>query len=235
MLNLSNKIPLTPFAKGGIMKNEEIHVQVIGVGGGGGKAVNHIAELNKERAQFIIVDTDQTTLNKSDVEEKILIGQHLTNDYDSATNPNIGKKAAEEDYEKICGLVANADIVFLSAGLGGRTGTDATPIIAKAAKAAEAMVIAVVTLPFINEGSKRRTVAKSGLNELEQIVDFVICIPNDKITKFAGSGMTINEAFRLSDKVLNDAFTALVSLIDEVSVKNINYNDIITVLKNVYF
>ena len=213
------------------MKNGKIHIQVIGVGGGGGNAINHIAQLNKERAQFIAVNTDLLALNALDIDEKIQIGERLTKGYGSGANPDIGKKAAEEDYEKISELVADADLVFLATGLGGGTGTGATPVIAKAAKAAGALIVAVATLPFAYEGSKRGEIAKKGLNELRQIVDSVICIPNDRITKLAGSDMSIEKAFRLSDKVLNDAFTAVANLIVEVGIVNIDYNDIVTVFK----
>ena len=188
---------------------KEFNIQVIGVGGGGGKAVNQIAQLNKKRARFIAVNTDLIALNELDVDDKIQIGKRSTNGFGAGADPEIGKKAAEEDYKKICKLVANANIVFLATGLGGGTGTGATPVIAKAAKAAGAFVVAVVTLPFTTEGSKRGDAAKKGLDELRQIVDYVICIPNDSIIKLAGSNMTITEAFRLSDKVLNDAITAI--------------------------
>ena len=195
---------------------KKFHIQVIGVGGGGGKAVSHVAQLNKERARFIAVNTDLIALNELDVDEKIQIGKILTNGFGSGADPEIGKKAAEEDYEKISKLVANANIVFLATGLGGGTGTGATPVIAKAAKATGVLIVAVVTLPFTNEGIKREGIAKHGLNELKQIVDYVICIPNDRITKIAGGNMTIAEALRLSDKVLNDAFTAVANMVDEV-------------------
>ena len=213
------------------MKNGKIHIQVIGIGGGGGNAVSHIAQENNDRAQFITVNTDLMALNKLNVDEKIQIGQRLTNGYGSGADPEVGKKAAEEDYEKICNMVADADLVFLAAGLGGGTGTGATPVIAKAAKEAGALIVAVVTLPFAAEGSKRGDVAKKGLDELRQIVDSVICIPNDRITKLAGDEMPLEEAFRLSDKVLNDAFTAVANLIVEVGIVNIDYNDIATVFK----
>ena len=127
-------------------------------------------------------------------------------------------------------MLTGTHIIFLAAGLGGGTGTGATPVIAKAAKAVGALIVAVVTLPFSTEGTKREEIAKKGLDELGQIVDSVICIPNDKITKLAENDMpiTIAETFRLSDKVLNDAFTAVANMIAEKSVENINYNDIIT-------
>ncbi len=213
------------------MKNGKIHIQVIGVGGGGGNAVNHIAESNSDCAQFIVVNTDLMALNALNIEKKVQIGERLTKGFGSGANPEIGKKAAEEDYEKISKMVENADLVFLATGLGGGTGTGATPVIAKAAKAAGALIVAVVTLPFSTEGSKREEIAKKGLDELRQIVDSVICIPNDRITKLAGDEMPINEAFRLSDKVLNDAFTAVANLIVEVGIVNIDYNDIVTVFK----
>jgi len=210
---------------------KKFHIQVIGVGDGGSKAVNQIALLNKKRARFITVNTDLTALNELDVEEKIQIGQRSTNGYGSGADPGIGKKAAEEDYEKICKLVANANLVFLATGLGGGTGTGATPVIAKAAKEAGAFVVVIVTLPFTTEGIKRKEIAKHGLNELKQIVDYVICIPNDRITKIAGGNITITEALRLSDKVLNDAFTAVANMVDEVGVVNITYNDIVNALE----
>ena len=213
------------------MKNGKIHIQVIGVGGGGGNAINHIMQLNKERAGFVAVNTDLIALNALDVEDKIQIGERLTNGFGSGADPEIGKKAAEEDYEKICEMVSGADLVFLATGLGGGTGTGATPVIAKAAKAAGALIVAVVTLPFSTEGTQREEVAKKGLGELRQIVDSVICIPNDRIAKLAGNDMPIEEAFRLSDNVLNNTFSAVANLIVKVGIVNIDYNDIMTVLK----
>ena len=213
------------------MKNGKIHIQVIGVGGGGGNAINHIMQSNKDRARFIAVNTDLMALDALDVEDKIQIGERLTNGFGSGADPEIGKKAAEEDYEKICEMVSGSDLVFLATGLGGGTGTGATPVIAKAAKATGALIVAVVTLPFSTEGSQREEVAKKGLNELRQIVDSVICIPNDRITKLAGKDMSIEEAFRLSDDVLNNTFSAIANLIVKVGIVNIDYNDIMTVLK----
>ena len=213
------------------MKNGKIHIRVIGVGGGGGNAINHIMQLNKDRARFIAVNTDLMALDALDVEDKIQIGERLTNGFGSGADPEIGKKAAEEDYEKMCEMVSGSDLVFLATGLGGGTGTGATPVIAKAAKAAGALIVAVVTLPFSTEGSQREEVAKKGLNELRQIVDSVVCIPNDRITKLAGDDMPIVEAFRLSDDVLNNTFTAVANLIVKVGIVNIDYNDIMTVLK----
>ena len=220
------------------MKSKKIHIKVIGVGCGGGNAINHIAQLNKGDAQFIVVNTDRKALNDLNVEEKIQIGQCLTNGYGSSANPDIGKKAAEDDYEKICILVAGTDIIFLAAGLGGGTGTGATPTIAKAAKDAGALIIAIVTLPFTAEGTRRADIAKKGLDKLKQTVDFIICVPNDKIAKLCKNdiSITIKKAFRLSDKVLNNAFTVVTNFIDKKGAENIDYNDVITVLKeNVHF
>ncbi len=140
------------------------------------------------------------------------------------------KKSAEEDRALIDEIVTDADIIFLAAGLGGGTGTGATPVIAQAAKEANALIIAVVTLPFKSEGAQRTKVAKKGLQNLREIVDSVICIPNDKIIQLADDDLTLVEAFRLTDDVLNNAFSAIASLIADIGIINIDYNDVKTAL-----
>ncbi len=213
------------------MQNGRIHIQVIGVGGGGGNAVNHIARVNANGAEFISINTDAQALKLVDVPRKLQIGEQLTKGFGSGARPEIGRQAAEEDYTHICELLAGADLVFLTAGLGGGTGTGATPVVAKAAKEMGALTIAIVTLPFSVEGSRRAEVANQGLIELRQIVDTVICIPNDRIPKVAGPNTPLEEAFRMTDEILNKAVVAISSLITRVGIINIDYGDIATVIR----
>ena len=212
------------------MKNGKIYIKVIGVGGGGGNAVNHIATLNRDKADFYSVNTDALALERLDVDNKVQIGERLTQGLGSGAKPEIGRKAAEEDIDKIKEIVSDTDIIFLAAGLGGGTGTGASPVIAQAAKEVGALVIAVVTLPFKSEGAQRTKIAKTGLEEIRQTADSVVCIPNDRISEVADENITLEQAFRLTDNVLNTAFKAIAGLIIDVGIINIDYNDIKTVL-----
>ena len=212
------------------MHNGTLRIQVIGVGGGGGNAVSHIAQKMNNGIAFAAVNTDLQALNAVQVPHKLQIGAQLTRGFGSGAQPDIGRKAAEETIAAIRPLLADADLVFLAAGLGGGTGTGATPIIASVAKEIGALTIAIVTKPFGFEGAKRADVAQQGLAELRQIADTVICIPNDRVLKTAVA-LPIDEAFRVSDEVLYQTVSSMHDLIARVGVINIDYADIATVLK----
>lgn len=213
------------------MNNGKICVQVVGVGGGGGNAVNHIAQHGTDGIEFVAVNTDVQALNALQGPRTFQIGADLTGGYGSGARPDIGRQAAEEDAERLRELVHPADLVFLAAGLGGGTGTGATPVIAKVAKELGALTVAVVTKPFGFEGEQRMRVAEAGLIELRQTVDTVVCVPNDRVLKLCGENVSVAEAFRMTDEVLNQAVTAIGDLISHVGIINIDYGDIATVVK----
>jgi len=212
------------------MQNGKINIKIIGIGGGGGNAVNHIALSTEEKLDFVAVNTDVQALNAIDLPNKLQIGRELTKGFGSGAKPEIGCQAAEESYEQIIEMLDGTDLVFLAAGLGGGTGTGASPIIAKAARECNALTIAVVTKPFSYEGKKRSEIAELGLCNLREIVDTVICIPNDKISGVIGKETLVTEAFRKTDEVLNQAVTAIKHLITNVGIVNIDYGDIATVI-----
>jgi len=212
------------------MENGKINIKIIGIGGGGGNAVNHIALSSDDKLDFVAVNTDLQALNAIDLPNKLQIGKELTRGFGSGAKPEIGCRAAEESYEEIKELLNGTDLVFLAAGLGGGTGTGASPIIAKAARECHALTIAVVTRPFSYEGKKRSEIAEEGLKKLREATDSVICIPNDKISGIVGKETLVTEAFRKTDEVLNQAVTAIKDLITNVGIVNIDYGDIATVI-----
>lgn len=214
------------------MSTSTIAVHVVGIGGGGGNAVDHIARAHTDNGiTFSAVNTDVQALNALHISNKVQIGAQLTGGHGSGARPDIGRQAAEEDYQRIRELFHTSDLVFLAAGLGGGTGTGATPVIAKAAKERGALTIAVVTKPFAFEGARRAEIAEQGLLELRRSVDTVICIPNDRVIKLAGDDVSIEQAFRMTDEVLRQAVDAVGELIARVGIINIDYGDIATVLR----
>ncbi len=213
------------------MQNGTIHMQVVGVGGGGGNAVHHIAQRSQNGIDFVCINTDAQALATMQVTRTLQIGEKLTHGYGSGARPEVGRQAAEEDYPRLCELFAATDLVFIAAGLGGGTGTGAAPIIAKAAKEMGALTIAIVTKPFGFEGAHRAEIANAGLLALRKSVDAVMCIPNDRISRLVGEQTRIQEAFRLTDDVLQHAVTAISDLIARVGIINIDYGDIATVVR----
>jgi len=212
------------------MQNGKINIKIIGIGGGGGNAVNHIALASGEKLDYVAVNTDIQALNAIDLPNKLQIGSELTRGFGSGAKPDVGCRAAEESYQQIKDMLEGTDLVFIAAGLGGGTGTGASPIVAKAAKECNALTIAVVTKPFSYEGKKRSEIAEDGLAKLRDVVDTVICIPNDKISCIIGKETLVTEAFRKTDEVLNQAVTAIKHLITTVGIVNIDYGDISTVI-----
>lgn len=217
------------------MKNGRITIKVVGVGGGGGNAINHIAATNGyhegEMVSFTTINTDAQALQLINGPATLQIGQNLTNGYGSGGRPEIGKQAAEEDYDTIQQLFVDTDLVLITAGLGGGTGTGASPVIAKAAREMGALTMAIVTKPFFFEGTRRKETAVDGLNELRQIVDTVICIPNDRILKVSDNNMPIEQAFRMTDDILDKVVRAVNTLVGNVGIINIDYGDIASVIR----
>jgi len=216
------------------MKNGRITIQVLGVGGGGGNAVSHIANnglKDAENINFTCINTDAQALETIKGPLAVQIGKKITNGYGSGGRPEVGRDAAEEDYDRLRQLFVDTDLVILAAGLGGGTGTGASPIIAKAAKDMGALTVAVVTKPFFFEGTRKNEISINGLAELRQIVDTVVCIPNDRILKMSDQDMPIEQAFRLTDDVLDKVVRAINVLIGNVGIINIDYGDIANVIR----
>jgi cell division protein FtsZ len=207
-------------------------IKVIGVGGGGGNAVNRMIKAKVEGVEFIVVNTDAQVLDASLCYERIQIGDKITGGLGAGANPEIGKRAAVEDREKIKNSLEGADMVFITAGLGGGTGTGATPIIAEVAREIGALTVAVVTKPFLFEGRKRAEVAEQGLKELKQKVDTLITIPNQRLLSIVDKGTPLVDAFTLADEVLTRAVQSISSLITTPGLINLDFADVKTIMSN---
>ena len=209
---------------------EPVTIKVIGVGGGGGNAVNTMVELGLKRVRVIAANTDQQALAASQADEVLAIGQGLTRGHGAGARPEVGRQAAEESRAAIADLLAGIDVVFVTAGMGGGTGTGAAPIVAEIAKELGALTVAVVTRPFRFEGRKRAKVADEGIEALARVVDTLFVIPNERLFAIAGDDMTGLEAFKLADRVLLDAVRGLVELIHSTGIVNADFADVRTVM-----
>ena len=207
-----------------------INIRVIGVGGGGGNAVNTMVASGLKNVEFIAANTDLQALAGSKAQEKMPIGEALTRGLGAGARPEVGRHAALESREQIAEALEGADMVFITAGMGGGTGTGAAPVIAEVAKEMGALTVAVVTRPFTFEGRKRRKSATSGLEALEAVVDTLIVIPNDRLLAVAGDDMTTLDAFKGADKVLLDAVRGIVELITVKGIINADFADVRTIM-----
>jgi len=201
-------------------------IKVIGVGGGGTNAVNSMVKENLRGVDFVVANTDIQSLDSSPCEEKIQIGVELTRGLGAGSNPEIGKKAAEESQEHVRELVDGADMIFITAGMGGGTGTGAAPIIAKVAKDSGALTVGVVTKPFVFEGKKRAVQAEEGIAQLKDAVDTLIIIPNQKLLSFVGKNTSFTGAFSLVDDVLKQAVCSISDLIVVPGLINLDFADV---------
>jgi cell division protein FtsZ len=206
------------------------NIKVIGVGGGGSNAVNRMISTNLQGVEFMVANTDCQALKGSRAPLKIQIGAKLTKGLGAGSNPDIGRQAALEDSEKIIEALQGADMVFITAGLGGGTGTGAVPIIASLASELGALVVAVVTKPFGFEGKKRREQAEEGLSELQEAVDTVICIPNEKLLNSVDKAMPLGAAFLFADDVLRQAVQGISDLITIPGEINLDFADVRTIM-----
>lgn len=205
-------------------------IKVIGVGGGGGNAVNHMINERIEGVQFIVANTDAQALKLSQAQIKLQMGEKLTKGLGAGANPNIGRDAALEDTEKILEALEGADMVFITAGLGGGTGTGAAPIIASLAAELNALTVAVVTKPFAFEGRKRMEQAEQGLRDLKECVDTLITIPNERLLTVVDKTVTLLNAFKLVDDVLRQAVQGISDLITVPGLINLDFADVKTVM-----
>lgn len=207
-------------------------IKVIGVGGGGNNAVNRMIECGVRGIDFIAVNTDRQALNASRAEIKLQIGEKLTKGLGAGSNPEIGMKAAEENRNEISEILKGADMVFITAGMGGGTGTGAAPVIAEAAKEQGILTVGVVTKPFTFEGRKRQIHAEKGIEELKEKVDTLVTIPNDRLLQVAEKKTTMVEAFLMADEVLKQGIQGISDLIAVPSLINLDFADVKTIMHN---
>src|SRR6188768_1809844 len=205
-------------------------IKVIGVGGGGGNAVNRMIDAGIQGVEFIVANTDLQALNTSSAPMKIQLGGRSTRGLGAGSNPEVGRAAALEDHEKLLDVLEGADMVFVTAGLGGGTGTGAAPVVASLAIELGALTVAVVTKPFAVEGKKRMAQAEQGLAELRGCVDTIITIPNSKL-KDVEEKISIMDAFRRADEVLLQAVQGITDLIITPGIINLDFADVTTVMR----
>ena len=207
-------------------------IKVIGVGGGGNNAVNRMINANITSAQFVAINTDKQALLMSKAELRLQIGEKLTRGLGAGADPDIGQKAAEESKASISELLKDCDLVFITAGMGGGTGTGAAPIVAQLAKEMGILTIAVVTKPFGFEGKRRMENADRGIENLRKYGDTLVIIPNDKLLKLVPKGTPIVEAFRYADDVLRQGIQGISDLIVQPNMINLDFADVRSVMKN---
>lgn len=208
-------------------------IKVIGVGGAGGNAVNNMIDDGLEGlVEFIVTNTDLQALSRSRAELRVQLGEQVTRGLGAGGEPEMGRKSALEDSQRIAELLQGSDMVFIACGLGGGTGTGAAPVIAQAARDIGALTVAVSTMPFKFEGKRRRRRAEEGLDALGQEVDTLIKIPNQKLLEVVDQSVTVTEAFRLADKVLLDAVRGITELIQVPGEINVDFADVRAIMNN---
>ena len=205
-------------------------IKVIGVGGGGGNAVAHMVETGIEGVDFICANTDSQALKGSHVRTSLQIGCNITKGLGAGADPDIGRQAAMEDRDRIHEVIEGADMLFITAGMGGGTGTGAAPIVAQVAKELGILTVAVVTKPFLMEGGKRMQIAEHGIGELGKYVDSLITIPNEKLLTVLGGETTLLDAFRAANQVLQGAVQGIAELITRPGLINVDFADVRTVM-----
>lgn len=211
---------------------EGARIKVIGVGGGGNNAVDRMIEAGVTRAEFICVNTDAQQLSNVKASTVLQIGAKLTSGLGAGAKPEIGRQAAEETKDEIKNIVKDADMVFVTAGMGGGTGTGAAPIIAEAAKSSGILTVAVVTKPFAFEGPQRMRNAEEGIKNLAERVDSIVTIPNDLLLKIADKKVTINDSFKLADDILRQGVQGIIEIITEKGIMNCDFADVRTIMRD---
>ena len=206
-------------------------IKVIGVGGGGNNAVNRMVEAQLKGVEFIAINTDKQALYTSKAEYKVQIGDKLTRGLGAGANPEIGKKAAEESKDEIIKLLEGADMVFVTAGMGGGTGTGAAPLVAQLAKEMGILTVGVVTKPFVFEGKIRMKNAERGIEDLKANVDTLITIPNDKLLQLVQKNTSMLEAFSIADNVLKQGIQSISDLIAVPGLINLDFADVTSIMK----
>ena len=210
--------------------NQAAVIKVIGVGGGGGNAVNHMMKAEVEGVDFICANTDAQALKASSARNIIQLGNAITHGLGAGADPDIGRQSALEDRDRIMDVLEGADMVFITAGMGGGTGTGAAPVVAQVAKEMGILTVAVVTKPFSFEGRKRAEVANNGIRELSQYVDSLITVPNDRLADVLGSEVSLVNAFEAADDVLLGAVQGIAQVITCQGLINVDFADVRTVM-----
>ena len=213
-----------------INEQEAAQIKVIGIGGGGCNAVNRMIEAEMKGVGFLAVNTDKQALNGALAEIKLQIGEKLTKGRGAGGNPEIGQKSAEESIDEVAKFIAGADMVFITAGMGGGTGTGAAPIIAKAAQELGILTVGVVTRPFSFEGKTRKEHAELGIKFLRKYVDSLVVVPNDRLLQVAEKNTSIIDAFNMADEVLKQGVQGITSLIVEPGIINLDFADVKTIM-----
>ena len=211
-------------------ENQGAVIRVVGVGGGGGNAVTHMVNSGIEGVDFICINTDAQALKNSKVKMSLQIGSNITKGLGAGADPEVGRQAAMEDRDRIVELIDGSDMIFITAGMGGGTGTGAAPVVAQVAKELGILTVAVVTKPFEMEGNKRLTFADQGIHELGKHVDSLITIPNQKLLTVLGGDTTLLDAFKSANHVLQGAVQGIAELITRPGLINVDFADVRTVM-----
>jgi len=207
-------------------------IKVIGVGGGGNNAVNRMIDAGLSGVEFVSINTDKQALISSQANQKIQIGEKLTKGLGAGANPDVGAKAAEESYDEIAQAISGSDMVFVTAGMGGGTGTGAAPIVAQIAKDMGILTLGIVTKPFIFEGKQRSARADEGIAALKDSVDAIVTIPNDRLLQISNQHTTVMDAFKMADEVLLQGVKGISDLITGNALINLDFAVVVTIMKN---
>ena len=214
------------------LSEQKAKLKVIGVGGAGGNAVTRMITTGMEGVDFIAINTDAQDLDNNPAENKIQVGKNLTKGLGAGANSSVGKEAVEADKEAITNLMEGADMVFITAGMGGGTGTGASPVISQIARELGILTVGIVTLPFSFEGPKRMNRALEGMSEMKKACDTLIAIPNQKLMSIVDKSTTLPEAFQMADTILHQAAKGISDLINVQGVINLDFADVETIMKN---
>ncbi len=214
-----------------LLKKQTAKIKVVGIGGGGGNSLGRMKEIGIKGGELIAVNTDAQDLLYANADQKILIGKELTQGLGAGSNPKVGEESAKESEAEIRKKLKNSDLVFITCGLGGGTGTGAAPVVASAAKKQGSLVIGVVTMPFTIEGRKRIENAMEGLEKMESVVDTLIVIPNDKLLELAPE-LPLHTAFKIADEILTNAVKGVTELVTTSGLVNLDFADIKAVMKD---
>ena len=212
--------------------NKVVSIKVIGVGGGGGNAVNRMVKCNVKDVEFVAVNSDKPALNKSTATHKILIGEKATKGRGAGARPEVGLKAAEESKEAITDVLQGCEMVFVTAGMGGGTGTGAAPVVAKIAKEMGILTVGVVTTPFAFEGKRRMAQAQEGIKELAENVDSIMVIPNENLKLVSKEKITLLNAFEIANDVLRQGVQSISDLVNATGLVNCDFADVTEIMKD---
>ena len=209
-----------------------VNIKVIGVGGGGNNAVNRMIATNIRGVHFVAVNTDRQVIRKSEASSHVIIGEKYTKGWGAGANPEVGARAAEESIDEIKAMLKDADMVFVTAGMGGGTGTGAAPVVARAAQEMGILTIGIVTKPFSFEGRRRAEQAERGIAELRKYVDSLVVIPNDRLRQVSDTRITLANAFEVADDVLRRGVQSISDLISDQGFINLDFADVNSVMKD---